>query len=210
MTAPPKPPANEPNPAENLTWHDQVVTRAMREQRNGHRGAVLWYTGLSGSGKSTLANAVSAALFAMGCQTYVLDGDNVRHGLNKGLGFSPEDRAENLRRVAEVARLFADAGMLTGVAFISPYRRERELARALDPAAFVEIYVKADVATCEARDPKGLYAKARAGEIKGFTGIDDPYEEPLDPEITVETGRFPPEECVRIVLRELQRRCIIR
>lgn len=197
------------NVVENLTWHDQAITRNMREERNGHRGATLWYTGLSGSGKSTIANAVSAALFGLGCQTYVLDGDNVRHGLNKGLGFSPEDRSENLRRVAEVAKLFTDAGMLTGVAFISPYRRERDLARGLQPASFIEVYVKADVATCESRDPKGLYAKARAGEIKGFTGIDDPYEEPENPEITVDTSRFAPDECVRIVLRELQARRII-
>ena len=198
-----------PPPADNLTWHPHTVTRAMREELNGHRGATLWYTGLSGSGKSTLANEVTALLHARGVRTYLLDGDNIRQGLNRGLGFSEADRRENIRRIAEVARLFTDAGLVTGTAFISPFREERALARSLQPDSFIEIYVRADLATCEGRDPKGLYASARAGKITGFTGIDSPYEEPEAPELVVDTARNSPAQCAELVVRELQRRQII-
>lgn len=195
----------------NIVWHAPEVTRDMRSELNGHRGATLWFTGLSGAGKSTVANAVAAALHARGVRTYVLDGDNVRHGLNRGLSFSAEDRTENIRRIAEVARLFTDAGIVNLTAFISPYREDRARARAVQPAAgdFLEVYIQADLAVCEARDPKGLYRKARAGEIKGFTGIDDPYEAPESPEITVNTGTQSIEECTEHVLAELERRGII-
>lgn len=198
-----------PEVVANLTWHDHAVTREMREKLNGHRGATLWYTGLSGSGKSTLANEVASALHAMGARTYVLDGDNIRQGLNRGLGFSDDDRRENIRRIAEVARLFSDAGLITGTAFISPFREERALARSLQPDSFIEIYVKADLATCEARDPKGLYARARSGEIASFTGIDSPYEEPKAPEVVVDTSRHPLDQCTRLVLGTLMERGIL-
>jgi len=193
----------------NITWHDHNVTREEREQQNGHKSCVLWYTGLSGSGKSTLGQAVSTALFEMGCRTYVLDGDNIRHGLNKNLGFSPEDRNENIRRIGEVAKLFADAGVIASTAFISPYRADRDQARELIPDSFVEVYVKADLEVCESRDPKGLYKKARAGEIPEFTGISAPYEEPLKAEITVDTGKASLEECVQAVIDYLKQRGIV-
>jgi adenylylsulfate kinase len=172
--------------ATNVTWHDHAVTSAERKQLMGQQGAVLWFTGLSGAGKSTIANTVDHKLHAQGKHTYLLDGDNIRMGLNKNLGFSAEDRAENIRRIGEVAKLFADAGILTLTAFISPYRRDRDAVRALLPAgSFIEVYVNASLATCEGRDPKGLYKKARAGLIKGFTGIDDPYEEPTNAELVL-------------------------
>ncbi len=193
----------------NITWHDHEVNREDREKQNGHKSCVLWYTGLSGYGKSTLAQAVSTALFEMGCRTYVLDGDNIRHGLNKNLGFSPEDRTENIRRIGEVAKLFADAGIITSTAFISPYRADRDQARALLPESFIEVYVKADLAVCEERDPKGLYKKARAGEIPEFTGISAPYEEPLNAEIVVDTGKAPLEACVQTVIDALKERGIL-
>lgn len=202
-----------PKPADNLTWHAPAVTPAMREALNGHRGATLWFTGLSGSGKSTLANAVAAALHARGVRTYVLDGDNVRQGLNRGLTFSAEDRRENIRRIAEVAKLFTDAGIVNLTAFISPFREDRALARALQPGEnrFLEVYVAADLATCEARDPKGLYRKARAGEIADFTGVSasSPYEPPEAPDVTVDTGAQSLAECVAVLLRDLERRGVI-
>ncbi|MCC5876832.1 MAG: adenylyl-sulfate kinase [Candidatus Sumerlaeia bacterium] len=201
--------SNFPDVVANLKWHDHAVTRTMREELNGHRGCTLWYTGLSGSGKSTLANEVSAALHAMGVRTYVLDGDNIRQGLNRGLSFSEEDRRENIRRIAEVAKLFSDAGLVTGAAFISPYREERALARSLQPDTFLEIHVKADLATCEKRDPKGLYAKARAGEIRQFTGIDAPYEEPQNPEVVVDTAKNSLADCARLVVHALKQRRLI-
>lgn len=175
--------------ATNITWHDHQVTRGDRERLAGHKGLVLWFTGLSASGKSTVANIVDQKLHRRGCRSYVLDGDNIRHGLNKNLGFSAEDRAENIRRIGEVARLFADAGVIAITCFISPYRADRDAARALHPnGGFIEIFVDCPIEVCEQRDPKGLYKKARAGQLKGFTGIDDPYEPPLRPELVLQAG----------------------
>ncbi len=169
---------------ENVVWHPHTVSRADREQRQGHRGAVVWFTGLSGSGKSTLADAVEQQLFQAGVNTFLLDGDNVRHGLCRDLGFSDADRKENIRRVGEVARLMADAGLLVLTAFISPHRSERQMVRELlEPGQFVEVFVDTPLHICEARDPKGLYRKARAGELTNFTGIDAVYEVPEQPEL---------------------------
>ena len=191
--------------ATNIVWHTHSVTRSDRERRFGPRGATLWFTGLSGSGKSTIANAVDAALWARGVRSYVLDGDNIRHGLNRDLGFSPEDRAENIRRIGEVAKLFTDAGIVNLTAFISPYRRDRDAARALQqPGDFIEIYVDCPLAVCEQRDVKGLYARARAGQIPEFTGISAPYEPPLRPEIVLRTAESSVEECVARVLTYLE------
>ncbi|MEO1993886.1 MAG: adenylyl-sulfate kinase [Planctomycetaceae bacterium] len=174
--------------ATNVTWHEHRVSNEDRQRQNGHRGAVLWFTGLSACGKSTIANTVDHMLHAQGQHTFVLDGDNVRLGLNKNLGFSAEDRSENIRRIGEVGKLFADAGTLTLTAFISPYRADRDQVRSLLPEnRFIEIFVNASLATCEARDPKGLYKKARAGELKHFTGIDDTYEEPESPELVLDS-----------------------
>ena len=181
--------------ATNITWHETRVERTSREQLSGHRGVVISFTGLSASGKSTVANEVDHLLHAQGKNTYVLDGDNVRHGLNKNLGFSAEDRAENIRRIGEVAKLFVDAGTIALTAFISPYIADRDEARALmAEGEFIEVYVNASLETCEARDPKGLYAKARAGEIKGFTGIDDPYEAPESAELVLDANTKSIEE----------------
>lgn len=189
----------------NITWHQADITKADRERLNGHRAVVIWYTGLSASGKSTLAHAVENYLFERGCRTYVLDGDNVRHGLNKNLGFSPEDRTENIRRIGEVAKLFIDAGVIAMTAFISPYRGDRDKAREIaGEGNFVEVYVKADVEVCESRDPKGLYKKARAGQIPEFTGISAPYEEPLNAEVVVDTGALNLEESVEKVINYLR------
>jgi adenylylsulfate kinase len=184
----------------NITWHIGEVDREKREALHGHKGVVLWFTGLSGSGKSTLANAVESVLHSRGCHTYVLDGDNVRHGLNKNLGFSDEDRQENIRRIGEVAKLFSDAGVLTLTAFISPFQSDRAVVRDLIGDRFVEVHVKASVEVCESRDPKGLYKKARAGEISDFTGISSPYEAPENPEIVVDTGELTLEESVEVVV----------
>jgi len=173
-----------------------LVSRVERSLRNGHRGAVIWLTGLSGAGKSTLAMAVERRLFAHGSFVYVLDGDNVRGGLNRDLGFSAADRTENIRRVGEVAALFADAGTIVITAFISPFRKDREMAREAAGSAFHEIYLSADLQTCEARDPKGLYRRARQGEIPDFTGISSPYETPAAPELKLDTGGTTLEECV--------------
>jgi bifunctional enzyme CysN/CysC len=189
----------------NLKRVDHGVTGAARVRRNGHKGGVLWFTGLSGAGKSTIAMQVESRLFQKGYLVYVLDGDNIRSGLNANLGFSPEDRAENIRRIGEVAALFADSGMITIAAFISPYRADRQRARSAGKDSFHEIYVKADVATCELRDPKGLYKRARRGEIAEFTGISAPYEEPDAAELVVDTATHSIEESVRSVVDYVER-----
>ncbi|MCP4512656.1 MAG: adenylyl-sulfate kinase [Fuerstiella sp.] len=174
--------------ATNVTWHEHNVSHEERQKLSGHKGAVLWFTGLSGCGKSTVANAVDRMLHDRGVHTYVLDGDNIRMGLNKNLGFSPEDRTENIRRIGEVSKLFCDAGVIVLTAFISPYREDRDQVREiLADGQFHEVYVNASLETCETRDPKGLYQKARAGEIKGFTGIDAPYEAPENGEIELDS-----------------------
>jgi bifunctional enzyme CysN/CysC len=197
-----KPMSNDPSP--NVHWHPADVTRSARALQKGQRPCVLWLTGLSGAGKSTIANAVERRLHALGHHTYLLDGDNVRHGLNKDLGFSDTDRAENIRRVAEVAKLMADAGLIVLVAFISPFRAERDAARALiAPGEFIEVFVDAPLALAEARDPKGLYRKARRGEIKHFTGLDSPYEVPEHPEMWLDTGRLGVNEAAEEVVRHL-------
>lgn len=193
--------------ATNITWHDHNVTHSERCRLMRHKGAVVWFTGLSGSGKSTLGNAVEGVLFERGYHTYLLDGDNVRMGLNKDLGFSPEDRAENIRRIGEVAHLFADAGLIALTAFISPYRQDRDIVRAMNQDnIFVEVFCECPLEVCEARDPKGLYKKARAGQIKDFTGIDAPYEVPENPEVVVHTADETPEESALHVLAYLESR----
>jgi bifunctional enzyme CysN/CysC len=189
----------------NIHPADHLVTAEERRRRNGHRGAVVWLTGLSGAGKSTLAMALERRLFAQGASVYVLDGDNVRAGLNSDLGFSPDDRAENIRRIGEVAALFADAGMIVITAFISPIARDREIARKAASDTFHEVYVAADLATCEARDVKGLYKRARAGEIAEFTGISSPYEAPGSPELTLDTADLSIERCVDELVAYVER-----
>ena len=175
--------------ATNIIWHQSEVNQAAREELLKQKGVVIWFTGLSGSGKSTIANQVANGLHQLGKLTYVLDGDNIRHGLNKNLGFSPEDREENIRRIGEVAKLFSDAGVITTTAFISPYRKDRDKAREiLEDGRFIEVFVDCPLEVCESRDPKGLYKKARAGEIKEFTGIDAPYEVPENAEIVINTN----------------------
>jgi adenylylsulfate kinase len=196
--------------ATNIVWHHSTVSRAARAHQRGHRSAILWFTGLSGAGKSTLANAVNSALFEQGLACYVLDGDNVRHGLCSDLGFSDTDREENIRRIGEVAKLFLDAGVVVLTAFVSPFRTDRDRARALVEAGdFVEIHCAADLGVCEQRDTKGLYAKARAGEIKEFTGISSPYEAPENPELRIDTGSHDLEACVAQVLSYLQSQGVI-
>lgn len=196
--------------SQNITWHDSEVTKAERQEKNGHKSVVLWFTGLSGSGKSTISVALEKALFERGVRSYRLDGDNIRHGLNNNLGFSPEDRKENIRRIGEVSKLLADAGLITLTAFISPYREDRDHVREiLEDGEFVEVYTKASVAACEERDPKQLYKKARAGEIKNFTGIDAPYEAPEHPEIIVDTEENSVEEAVEQIIRYLEDQKVI-
>jgi adenylylsulfate kinase len=193
--------------ATNITWHGGHIGRPEREAALGQRGATVWLTGLSGSGKSTIAVAVEAELVKRGKLAYVLDGDNVRHGLNKNLGFSPADRTENIRRIAEVAKLFTDCGVIAFTSFISPYRADRAAARALfAPGDFIEVYVAADVPTCEGRDPKGLYKQARAGTIPEFTGISAPYEEPEAPELVLDTAKQTPQESVDALVSYLERK----
>jgi adenylylsulfate kinase len=189
----------------NIFWHEGDITRPDRERAHGHRGATLWFTGLSGSGKSTLARALEAALYERGCAVYVLDGDNVRHGLNRDLGFSPADRTENIRRIGEVAKLLTDFGALALTAFISPYREDRDSVRALMASGdFIEVYVDCALEVCEERDTKGLYKKARRGEIPEFTGISAPYEAPLSPEIVLRSDALTPEACVEQLVRYLE------
>ena len=195
----------------NIAWHEASVGRDERSKQRGHRSAILWFTGLSGSGKSTLANAVNAALFERGLATYVLDGDNIRHGLCKDLGFSDADREENIRRIGEVAKLFLDAGVIVLTAFVSPFKADRDRARALvEGGDFVEIHCAADLSVCEERDTKGLYAKARAGEIKEFTGISSPYEAPEKPELCLDTGAQDLEQCVAAVINLLEERGVLK
>jgi len=194
----------------NLTEHRPKITKNDRARLNGHRSFILWFTGLSGSGKSTIAHRLEERLFEIGVRTYVLDGDNVRTGLNKGLGFSAQDREENIRRIGHVARLFIDAGVVVLTAFISPYKKDRETVRSLVGSdEFVEIYVKCPLEICERRDTKGLYEKARRGVVKQFTGIDDPYEEPEHPEIILETDKVDLEQCVEDVLNFLEARGLV-
>jgi adenylylsulfate kinase len=196
--------------ATNVTWHAHRITREDRQKLNGHRGAVLWFTGLSGCGKSTIANAVDQLLHEKGVHTFVLDGDNIRMGLNKNLGFSPQDRTENIRRIGEVAKLFADAATIVSTAFISPYKADRDMVRALLPEGeFIEILVQASLETCESRDPKGLYKKARAGEIKDFTGISAPYEAPEKPEMVLDSDNKGIEELANEVIAHLKARGIL-
>ena len=196
--------------ATNVVWHEHTVKREDREELLNQKGVVLWFTGLSACGKSTIANEVAYQLHQAGKLTYVLDGDNIRHGLNKNLGFSPEDREENIRRISEVANLFADVGSIGITAFISPYRKDRDFCRSLvGEGRFVEIFVKASIETCEERDPKGLYKKAKSGEIKEFTGISAPYEEPLKPEIVLDSDTLSIEEEVKVVIDYLKEKNII-
>ena len=195
----------------NVVWHEATIGREQREKLNGHKSAILWFTGLSGSGKSTLAHAVEDRLYEMGCRTFVLDGDNVRHGLCGDLGFSDDDRVENIRRVGEVAKLFTEAGVMTLTAFISPFVQDRERVRNLVMHGdFIEIYCQASLEVCEKRDVKGLYKKARSGEIPAFTGITSPYEEPVNPEVIVDTGALTLEDSVEKVIGYLRDKGIIK
>lgn len=195
----------------NVVWHHATVTRARREQLNGHLGAILWFTGLSGAGKSTLAHAVEEALHQRGCRTFVLDGDNVRHGLCGDLGFSLEDRVENIRRAGEIAKLFMEAGIIVLTAFISPFRSDRERVRGMvEHGDFMEIYCDSPIEVCETRDVKGLYKKARAGQIAEFTGISSPYEPPMSPEIAVNTGKEVLDICVQQVIDNMIHRGILK
>jgi adenylylsulfate kinase len=199
--------------ATNITWHEGHVTREERAALLEQQGATLWFTGLSGSGKSTIAFTLEHALVQRGRLAYVLDGDNIRHGLNKNLGFSAADREENIRRIGEVAKLFADCGVLAMTSFISPYRKDRDAVRALHEAGqipFIEIHVNTPIATCEQRDPKGLYKKARAGQLKNFTGVDDPYEPPDKPELTIDATNTSPQEAAVMLLDYLQGKGILR
>lgn len=198
------------NHAPNIRWHHATITAEDRERSKGQRGAALWFTGLSGAGKSTVAEIVDHRLHGSGRHSFILDGDNLRHGLCKDLGFSPDDRAENIRRLGEVARLFVEAGLIVLCAAISPYRRDRELARALvGEGRFIEIFVDTDLAECERRDPKGLYRRVRAGEITGFSGIDAPYERPEAPELRLAAGTAGPEALADEVIAHLQARGIV-
>jgi adenylyl-sulfate kinase len=196
--------------ASNLTWHHHRITKAERARRKGQKPCILWFTGLSGSGKSTIADALETRLAQMGYHTYLLDGDNIRHGLNKDLGFSDEDRTENIRRIGEAAKLFVDAGVIVLTAFISPFRSDRALVREIvEDDEFIEIYVDTPLEVCEDRDPKGLYAKARRGEIKNFTGLDSPYEPPELPEVHLRPARDSVEQSVDRIVRGLEDRGVL-
>lgn len=185
----------------NITWHETSVSQKAYRKKNGHHSGVIWFTGLSGSGKSSIANQLNHLLHERGIHTYLLDGDNIRHGLNADLGFSEEDRKENIRRIGEVSKLFSDSGTIVLTAFISPFQEDRDRIRALLPERdFIEVYVDCPMDECEARDPKGLYKKARQGQIKGFTGIDSPYEAPAAPEVTLQSQRDDIKSCAEQVL----------
>jgi len=190
---------------ENVVWHEHKVDKAARSSHKSQSPCIIWFTGLSGSGKSTIAGALEQRLFAMGQHTYLLDGDNVRHGLNKDLGFSDEDRVENIRRIGEMSKLFVDAGLIVLSAFISPFRAERRMVRELvGDNEFVEVHMDTPLSTCESRDPKGLYKKARAGEIKNFTGIDSQYEVPEKAEVVLDTSAMSVDECVEKIVQYLR------
>lgn len=194
----------------NVVWHHATVNRTLREQQNGHKSGILWFTGLSGAGKSTLAHAVEDRLHKMGCRTFVLDGDNIRHGLCSDLGFSDKDRTENIRRIGEVSKLFLESGVIVLTAFISPFCQDRELVRNLIPHGdFFEIFCDAALDVCETRDVKGLYKRARAGEIPHFTGISSPYEAPANPELRVDTGAASLDQCVDDVITMLKLRGVL-
>ncbi|UTR11287.1 adenylyl-sulfate kinase [Evansella sp. LMS18] len=194
----------------NIVWHPSAVSKGEREQLNRHKSFVLWFTGLSGSGKSTIANALDRKLFELGKRSYLLDGDNIRHGLNKDLGFGEKDRRENIRRIGEVAKLFTDSGQIVLTAFISPFAEDRKQIRSLFPAGeFFEIYVDCPLEVCERRDPKGLYKKARNGEIKDFTGIDSPYERPEHPELEINSAYISPEKAAGTIINYLKKRELI-
>ena len=196
--------------SKNITLHQSTVTKRDRYYTNGHKSCVLWFTGLSGSGKSTLANAVDYALFQQHIKSYVLDGDNIRHGLNSDLGFGIEDRKENIRRIGEVAKLLIDSGQIVSTAFISPFREDRDIVRnMLEAEEFIEIYLSCPIQVCENRDPKGLYKKARIGEISDFTGISSPYEPPYHPEITIETNHLTIRKSVDIIMGYLKEKKIL-
>ncbi|PFG09267.1 adenylyl-sulfate kinase [Marinobacter sp. LV10MA510-1] len=196
--------------ADDIVWHDHKVVRSQRAENKNQKPCLLWFTGLSGSGKSTIANALDVALHSRGYHTFLLDGDNVRHGLCSDLGFSDEDRVENIRRIGEVSKLFADAGLIVLSAFISPFNSDRRLVRKLFPAGeFIEVFMDASLETCESRDPKGLYQKARSGEIKQFTGIDSPYEVPAHPELRLDTSRMSVDDCVDALVAYLLEREMI-
>lgn len=199
------------NKSTNTVWHSATITRAHREQLNVHRSVVLWFTGLSGSGKSTLAHAVEDRLYQQRCRTFVLDGDNVRQGLCSDLGFSVQDRSENIRRISEAAKLLVESGVIAMTAFISPFRTDRQRARSIFPHGdFIEIFCEASLDVCEQRDVKGLYKRARSGEVKEFTGISSPYEAPSNPELVVRTGELPLEDCVGQVIEYLRQRNVFR
>ncbi|MEE9446558.1 MAG: adenylyl-sulfate kinase [Arenicellales bacterium] len=196
---------------EDVFWHASQVNRHMRQQKNKHKSFVLWFTGLSGSGKSTLANAVEAKLFELGCNVMVLDGDNIRHGLCSDLGFSKEDRHENMRRIGEVSKLFIEAGTIVLAAFVSPYRSDREQVRSRLPHGdFYEVFCDCDLKVCEQRDPKGLYARARKGEITNFTGISAPYEEPIKPDMVVNTDTLSVDEEVEQIFSNLRKKGLLK
>ena len=201
---------NQKNSGKNIKWHNLTIDRNKLEKMRGHKGMVIWFTGLSGSGKSTLANAVNEVLHLDGLSTYVLDGDNIRHGLCKDLGFSDEDREENIRRIGEVANLFMNAGIITITAFVSPFNNDRNKVRKIIGSKdFIEVYCSADIDVCESRDTKGLYKKARLGEIKEFTGISSPYEAPVNPEIVVDTGTLNLNDSVEEVINYLREQNLI-
>ncbi|MUK90392.1 adenylyl-sulfate kinase [Ornithinibacillus sp. L9] len=190
---------------QHIVWHPTAITKKDRHKLNNHKSCVLWFTGYSGSGKSTIANELDCQLYELGIQSYVLDGDNIRHGLNKELGFSPEDRVENIRRVGEVAKLFVDSGQIVTTAFISPFQKDRDQVRQLFAGnEFIEVFVDCPFEICEQRDPKGLYQKARKGEIRDFTGIDSPYEAPINPELTINTAKHTVHEAAQLIITHLK------